>query len=122
MINYRQEDKNVSRVQKTLVMSALLLMAVDTYSFAQVQVGSNLGASGYPSHSCAKPVIQKPSAQESFKDQAELDQYNRGVDVYNVELKKYVSCIKKYIADSYRDIESIKESAQAAIDEASKLK
>lgn len=107
-------------VHKIMILLCMLLLTAGADSFAQVEGGSNLGAFGYPSHSCVKPAAQKPSGPALFKDDAELDAYNRSVDTYNAEAKPYMECMQKYINDSYKDMERIKEKAQSAIDEATR--
>lgn len=106
--------------QKIIMIVSLFLLPIAADSFAQVEGGSNFGASGYPSHNCPKPAAKKPSGPALFKDQAELDAYNRSVDIYNAEIKPYIDCMQKYINDSYKDMERIKEKAQVAIDEATR--
>lgn len=109
--------KNVHRIMVTL---SLLLLPIGAGSFAQVEGGSNFGSAGYPSHNCTKPTAKKPAGPAAFKDEADLDAYNRSVEIYNAEAKPYVECMQKYINDSYKDMERIKEKAQTALDEATR--
>jgi hypothetical protein len=106
--------------QKIMVIVSLLLLSIGADSFAQVEGGSNFGASGYPSHNCPKPSAKKPSEPTLFKNEVDLDAYNHSVEIYNVEAKPYIDCMQKYINDSYKDMERIKEKAQIAIDEATR--
>lgn len=101
-----------------ILLAALFPITAD--SSAEVQGGSNLGASGYPSHSCTRPTAKKPSGPTLFKNEAELDAYNHSVDVYNAEAKPYMDCMQNYINSSYKDMERIKEKAQSALDEATR--
>jgi hypothetical protein len=78
--------------------------------------GSNLGYSGYPSHSCTKPM--KPFKPYSFNSQWEIDSYNSGVNLYNMQLRQYSNCIQEYLENANNDIKRIKEKSQDAINEA----
>lgn len=103
-----------------ILMALPLLLLTIGVSYAQVEGGSNFGAAGYPSHNCTKPAARKPAGPAVFKDEADLDAYNRSVEIYNTEAKPYVECMQKYINDSYKDMERIKEKAQTALDEATR--
>lgn len=103
-------------MNKTIILIILSLF-LPFSAYAVIFGGSNLGYSGYPSHSCTKPI--KPIKPYSFDSQWEIDSYNSQVEIYNSQLQLYISCIKEYIENSNNDIKRIKEKVQEAIDEAS---
>lgn len=92
-----------------------IILALPLSASALVYGGSNLGYSGYPSNDCTKPI--KPTKPYSFDSKWEIRSYNSQVDEYNIEYRRYVSCIKEYIDNANNDIRRIKEKIQEAIDE-----
>ncbi len=79
--------------------------------------GSNLGAGGYPSHQCGKGPTQ-PIRPENFKSESELETYNEAVDAYNTGTEQFFQCIQLYVNNAAEDIQLIKRTISATIEEA----
>lgn len=79
--------------------------------------GSNLDPGGYPSHLCGEKPTQ-PDRPEYFKSEAELETFNRAVETYNIATEGYFQCIQLYVNDATEDIQRIKRTVSATIEEA----
>jgi len=96
-------------------MLFLLLASLSSSALAIVIGGTNLGAFGYPDHSCRKP--NKPIKPYSFNSRWEVDSYNRQVDSYNFELQRYIACMKEYLENASNDMKRIEEKMEEAVAE-----
>lgn len=76
---------------------------------------SNLGFSGYPSHSCIAP--SEPYKPFSFNDEWELNNYKNEIESYNRDLEEFIGCITDYVAAAKNDIEVITNKANEAVHE-----
>lgn len=94
------------RMSSKLLVVVFISFAMMTPVAAMVIGGSNLGFSGYPEPSCRKPI--KPY---QFVDDYEVSSYNMEVD-------RYISCVREYVDNANNDIDRIREAAQLAISEA----
>ena len=82
-----------------------------------VSAGSNLDPGSYPSHQCGEKPTQ-PDRPEYFKSEAELETFNRAVETYNIATEGYFQCIQLYVNDAAEDIQLIKRTVSATIEEA----
>jgi hypothetical protein len=98
------------------ILALLFFVSAAIPAMALVFGGSNLGFSGYPEHSCHKPI--KPSQPFTFQSQWEVDIYNSSVDTYNSKISIYINCIQGYIDNAKNDIGRIKAKINDAISEA----
>lgn len=85
-----------------LVLSLFLLCPI---SCAIVFGGSNLGFSGYPSHTCYKPT--RPWSNDEYSWQR-----------YKSDYTSYIDCMRDYLDNASNDIQRIKEKMQEAVSEA----
>ena len=110
-----------------LISLAFTLTLVSPQSQAEEELptnASNLNNFYYPNHTCGqksrKPI--KPASVESFKDKKEYNtviaDYNLKVSNYNAEINFYKSCINRYIKNGNRDINTIKQRLDTALEEA----
>lgn len=108
--------------RKIMSITALLVTLSWNMALAGVAGGSNISDTfDYPSHACSKP----PKSTRLFKplgaaNTYEVEQYNAEVRTYNAKYEKYIECIKSYIDNANKDMERIREKANAAIEEANK--
>lgn len=99
------------------IFLTIVAFLLPSLAYASVYGGTNLGYTGYPSHTCFKP--SKPIKPMSFSSQWDVDSYNSQVDHYNLQIQQYLRCIEEYVDSANNDINRIREKAQDAINEAS---
>ena len=79
--------------------------------------GSNLPTASYPAHQCGDRPTQ-PARAEYFKSETELETFNQAVETYNNATESYFQCIQLYVNDAAEDIQRIKRTVSATIEEA----
>ena len=118
--------KNLTRKKYLITTSLLALALITSQSFANEEIlsSSNISDFTYPNHSCmskpAKPV--KPKDLTSDNDvkryNREISEYNIDVGDYNEDIKLYKKCINQYIKNGNRDINTIRQRLNNALEEA----
>lgn len=110
-----------------LISLAFTLVVVSPQSQAEEEFPTNASTLNnfyYPNHTCGQKSIRpiKPASAASFKDKKEYNtmvaDYNLKVSNYNAEIKFYKSCINRYIKNGNRDINTIKQRLDTALEEA----
>jgi len=77
--------------------------------------GTNLPATGYPTHKCAMPP---PRPEKPFRtDEYSARAYNADVERYNRALTEFRDCMSTYVDNANNDIKRIQEAAKKALDD-----
>ena len=103
------------RFSTKIVSLLVFMLIIPGISWAIVFGGSNFGIGGYPSHGCIKPV--RPVKPYQFIDSLHVQVYNQQVEQFNLELKRYYSCIDLYLENAENDISRIQEKMKETLGE-----
>ena len=94
-------------MKRRYLFIGFVLAAASSIAVAMVIGPTNFGFSGYPAHSCYKPL--KPRKPYSTTEQWEVDRYNIEVDSYNSQLRIYQDCASDYVEAAQNDMKRIRE-------------
>lgn len=105
--------------RRALALS-IAMIAVSGAAGAVVYGGSNFGRFDYPAQDCGLPPYA-PERPFDLNSVREVDAYNARVDQYNTQLRSFSECINSYVERAEKDMQRIREKANAAVEDMRRL-